>query len=294
MTTKFKSIFRYKVLIATNLITMIFLMVILVKENYPKKLLRKIQYNNSEVTAKKESVTEEELSAMNNTFQLKFKDYVEGKGNRSFKVLIIGNSLANHAIAKNIGWTHESGMAATNINKDYAHLLLDKLSKKLPNKKITMRVANFSHLERNPNLELYGKIDDFVNFKPNIVIFQLGENVKDDNLLLFQKKYIELINSFKKENKNITICTTSFFPSLHKNNLVQIVSSETNSFIVDLSHLTLIDKENYAKYERNYQGDQTKWKASGIGLHPGDKGMKSIADELFITINAIISQQKVK
>ena len=157
-----------------------------------------------------------------------------------------------------------------------------------------MRVANFADFERNPNILLKNKIDSFIHFKPDIVLFQLGENVNEDEILLFQKKYVELINSLKKNNKNITICLTPFFPSLNKNKMVNIVTKETNSFLVDLSHLTLLDDENYAKNEKNYEGDKTKWKVSGIGGHPGDKGMKSIADELFVTINAIISQKQTQ
>ena len=292
MTTKFKNNFSTRLLLAINILTIIFLVLILLKEDYPKKFLNKFKSANSEVTIKNKVVTMDDLSVMNNTFQPKFKDYVNGKGNQLFKILIIGNSLTSHQIAENIGWSHESGMAASNVNKDYAHLLLAKISEKLPNQKIKMRVTNFADFERNPNILLKNKIDSLIHFKPDIVLFQLGENINENDIMLFQKKYVELINYFKKNDKIITICSTPFFPSINKNKMVNIVTTATNSFLVDLSHLTLLDDENYAKNEKEYQGDKTKWKVNGIGKHPGDKGMKSIADEIFITINAMISQNQ--
>ena len=68
------------------------------------------------------------------------------------------------------------------------------------------------------------------------------------------------------------------------NEIIKKVALSTNSHIVDFSHLTLLDSENYARDEREYPGNKAVWKASGIGMHPGDKGMKNIAQELFLTI----------
>ena len=65
----------------------------------------------------------------------------------------------------------------------------------------------------------------------------------------------------------------------------------TNSYLVDLSHLPLLESENYAKDEKKYPGDKSVWKVNGIGNHPGDFGMKNIANQIFIIINAIISDK---
>jgi hypothetical protein len=60
----------------------------------------------------------------------------------------------------------------------------------------------------------------------------------------------------------------------------------TESYLADLSHLPLLDKKNYAKDETNYPGNRSEWKNEGIGIHPGDYGMKNIAQQLFIFVNA--------
>ncbi|MDR1667297.1 MAG: hypothetical protein LBS03_06360, partial [Bacteroidales bacterium] len=69
----------------------------------------------------------------------------------------------------------------------------------------------------------------------------------------------------------------------------------TRSFLVELSHLVTMDRENLAKEEKNYRGDKNDWPrlaggkaeiVEGIGMHPGDKGMSNIAQQIFTVINA--------
>jgi hypothetical protein len=288
MASKFHTVFGRKFLIVTNLLTALALILIVVKEGYPQRFFNKFISSGSGSSTK---MTQEELAEMNKAFQPVFSDFSKGESNKVFKVLIIGNSFATHPVAENIGWEHESGMAASEPGKDYAHLLLAKISAKLPDEKIAIRVSNFAKFERNPDNLSQSIIDSLGNFRPDIVIFQLGENVKEQDLPLFKQKYTELINYFRKNDSTDIICTTPFYPSLKNNSVIDSISINTNSFVADLSGLTLLDEENFAKNEANYAGDKTKWKANGIGLHPGNKGMKNIAEQLFIPINAIISQR---
>jgi hypothetical protein len=233
-----------------------------------------------------------QLEAMNHTFVPQFTDFYAGSGEKAFNFLIIGNSLSSHEPQADIGWNYAAGMAATSIEKDYAHLILYKLKERLPNYKINMRIAQFAAFERNPNSLDLQKIDSLVSFMPKIVIFQLSENltVKKDGKI-FQEKYIELIKRCKNGNNVETILTTSFWANKDKNNIAENVALQTNSYLVDLSHLPQIDSEMYAKNESNYSGNKSEWKVEGIGMHPGDLGMEKIAQEILITINAILSSK---
>ncbi|MBN1469491.1 MAG: SGNH/GDSL hydrolase family protein [Fusobacteriaceae bacterium] len=200
---------------------------------------------------------------------LELKD--EQNFEKTIKVLIIGNSLTLHPISEKVNWERVCGMAASSKENDYVHLLFEKL--KTYKENILFKYTNYAIFERE-----FEKIsiNELVEFNANFIIFQLGDNVSDlDN---FKQNYIELINCFKNE-KTAILLTTPFFYSNEKNRIVSDVAKNTDSFLIDLSNL-YSDKRNFAKAEYNY-------KHKGVGLHPGDFGMKNIADAIFITINAI-------
>lgn len=260
---------------------------------YGKRVSIKNRINN--IIKKETIVSDNQLKAMNNGFIPLFVDTCGTNKGEKFKILVIGNSLSYHTINKDIGWGYISGMAATSKNKDYVHLLFKDIEKSLPNRNVCLRVSSFATFERNLGEFKQNSLDSFITYQPDLIIFQLGENVtiqSQNDKILFQEKYIELITSFKKTGNPLTICTTPFFPSLPKNEIIEKVALSTNSYLVDLSHLTLLNSENYAKDEKNYSGDKSVWKADGIGTHPGDIGMENIAKQIFITINASIHEKK--
>lgn len=238
--------------------------------------------------------TKEQLSAMNRIPKPSFNDTCNNRTGKPFKLLVIGNSLTRHGIAAAIGWTHVSGMAATKMENDFVHLLFCKTENFLPKRKICLRMANLADFERNYTTFDFRAMDSLVSYRPDVIVFQLGENVTFNQVntpALFEKKYTELINRFRKGNKPVIICTTPFFPSAEKNQVIEQVVLFTGSYLADLSHLPLLDKENYAKDEKDYKGDRSEWKNEGIGIHPGDYGMRNIAQELFIIINAAIDKK---
>lgn len=281
---------QFKVVLIFSLVINIILIGIIGYVGYTKRV--RIKEKISTLLTKETVVKDSQLQAMNNVFIPSFVDTCNNKTGESFKILVIGNSLSMHGIAKDIGWNHFSGMAATSIEKDYVHLLFKDIEKKLPKNKICLRICNFASFERNPNDFQLKNIDSLINYRPDLIVFQIGENVAIQNLSLFEEKYIELIDYFKIKGNPQTICTTPFFPSLQKNETVENVALSTNSYLVDLSHLPLLNSENYAKDEKNYLGDKSVWKVGGIGIHPGDIGMGNIAKQIFITINATIPDEK--
>jgi hypothetical protein len=245
----------------------------------------------------KMKVTDEQLSPMN---RVKTKDYFELSSKRdgkACKILVLGNSIARHGKSEKIGWLpHDGGMAATIEENDYVHLLFRKTEALLPDHKIFLRVAGFAGFEREFSTFDFSTIDKLISYQPDIIVFQLGENTVFNEVntpLLFQKKYVDLINCFKKGRNPLIICTTPFFPNLQKNEVIEQVVLATNSYLADLSHLRLLDNQNYAKDEINYAGNKSEWKVDGIGMHPGDYGMRNIAQQIFIIINASIKNVKL-
>ncbi|MDB5247623.1 MAG: hypothetical protein JWQ40_2017 [Segetibacter sp.] len=240
---------------------------------------------------KKRYVTASNISQMNMAVSKQFIDTSSNRAGEAYKILVVGNSISLHAVAEDIGWFHVSGMAASSIEKDFAHLLFRKIENLYPDRNIILRVANVAGFERNFYNYKFDKLDTLTAFTPDIIVFQLGENVtlrqNEGDAELFRKKYIELINRFKTERKPIIICTTPFMPSLEKSGEIEKVANETKTFLVDLSHLSF-NEQNLAVYEKGYKGNKSEWGVAGIGRHPGDHGMENIAEEIFTTIQAVI------
>lgn len=234
-------------------------------------------------------LTDESLSFMNNVKVPLFTDTSNLRAGAAYKILILGNSLSSHGKSPEIGWMHTGGMAATSIETDYAHLLFRKIEAKLA-KRVDLRIASLAQFERHLSSFDFKRLDSLRDFNADLIIIQIGENVQlsdESSAKLYQQKFTQLINSFKS-NKASIICTTPFFPSNEKNLVVSTVAMQTNCFLVDLSHLSLLDSKNMAINEPNYAGDRDIWQVKGIGIHPGDLGMKNIANEIFITVNAIM------
>ncbi|MEN8158323.1 MAG: hypothetical protein ABFS10_15325 [Bacteroidota bacterium] len=240
--------------------------------------------------AQEHEATDENLSPMNRVAMELYVDFTNSVDGEEFQILLVGNSLTLHGVAEDIGWFMECGMAASAVEKDYAHLLFRKLEKLMPDRRIHMRLSNSASFEREFESFDLGTVDKIMEgFNPDFILFQLGENVAwDADRELFSRKYTAFIKRFTRGNKTVTLCTTPFFPTAWKSEVHREVALQTNSFLVDLSSLPLLDEENYAKNEKDYPGSREAWKVEGIGVHPGDYGMENIAELIFITINALV------
>lgn len=235
-------------------------------------------------------ITKEQLDPMNRT--LPPVPYMEIGNNRrgeEFHILVVGNSLSFHPKAEKIGWLCENGMAASASDRDYVHQLLKMTDSIMPDKQITVRITFGAGFERNFTTFDPAQYEHLLAWRPDVVLFQLGENVSFDETntpVLFEQKYKELVRYFKKNGNPVTICTTTFWMESVRHEVIKQVALSTRSFLAELSHLVTLDKENLAKEEKNYRGDKSTWNVDGIGMHPGDKGMGNIAQQIFMVINA--------
>ena len=110
--------------------------------------------------------------------QLKKKSYVtfiqkEGKGK---KVMFVGNSITKHGVLPEIGWHWDWGMAASALENDYVHLLVDKMNMIEPDASFCLcQVANWERQYKNGTevLEEYRSARDF---KADVIVFRMIEN----------------------------------------------------------------------------------------------------------------------
>lgn len=204
--------------------------------------------------------------------------YYLGNDEKGLRVLIFGNSVTRHSPSIELGWSGDYGMAASSKENDYVHLLFSRL--KQDGKNPYFSVSQASEFESDFYKEnALDFLSDELIFNPEIIVVRLGDNVypfEDENIFIASFK--RLIDACKTEKTKV-IVTGSYF----KNRPIE-------PFLIKLclkngySYLRLDD---ISEDEEN-QGDREKFTHEGVRLHPGDKGMKIIADRIYTAINEIL------
>lgn len=194
-------------------------------------------------------------------------------------VLCLGNSITRHVPKADIGWHSDWGMAASCIEKDYCHQLQDMLKER--NKASTVSPLNIAYWERNLECSIDSLIQDSLKGK-DIVIIRLGENVQDKNL--FQTKILDLVNACKKQTPNIII-TGCFWEDGKKE-----ISLIRAAYINHLKYVPLYWISRNHKDEAyptptdqimDMKGNTYTLTEKGVLNHPGDEGMRMIAESIF-------------
>lgn len=188
------------------------------------------------------------------------------------RVLILGNSITFSGMDKKNGWSGNWGMAASTADSDYVH----RLEKNIANKRtgVTVDARNIREFELNFATYDMSKLDTLRN--PDLLIMRIGENVNlklaEDNFL-FIKYYDALITRL---HPKIVIITNSFWGKPLNNILKQYAKSKNYRFIGidDISE----DKSNTAF---------GLFEIRGVAAHPGDKGMRLIANRIWSSISGL-------
>jgi hypothetical protein len=203
--------------------------------------------------------------------------FINNNNNKNIRIVILGNSLTLID-----DWNGGAGLTASDREHDFVHVLLNKISNE-NNLNIEYMILNIADFERGFEKFDYTRLEIVKNFEPDIIIFQIGENVVMAELNMkkeeFIENYIKLIEYCN--GKDVIVCLP-FWPVREKINVITEVALKSESYLVDLSHLgSGIEPLNFAKSEAKYDNP-------GVGMHPGDYGMSNIAKMLYITINKIV------
>ena len=105
------------------------------------------------------------------------------------RFLVIGNSISLHG--KCGYWFNRCGMAATDIEMDYVHILQNKFSQSVPTEFCVHNLVAFetSWYDR---AESFSQLEPYFRRKFDLVIIQLGENIYiTDNL---KEDFISLVD----------------------------------------------------------------------------------------------------
>ena len=223
------------------------------------------------------------LSQFNNEPLEAVNDSIVIGADSTLSILFLGNSLTYTGVPEEEADKEKRGLTSTKKEYDYVHRLVKMISN---NDKVNVRysVVNISGFERTFTSRGFEKemLGNVSNITPDYLIIQIGENVArediNSNHLRYKKELIELLSLFPSSK---IIITLPFWPYNEVNYAHTDVAMDLGALIVDLSHLgNGTDKENFASSQRSY-------KQSGVGEHPGDRGMERIADCLYVGYKAL-------
>jgi hypothetical protein len=204
-----------------------------------------------------------------NQVTMSTSSYILGSEEGSVKIAVLGNSITRHGPKPTIGWTHDFGMAASDKDHDYVHLLFKKLTDS--GKKVCFFVKQFAVWERNHEDEYDDFYTDVGQFNPDIIVFRLGENVNRQASLEVYEAATEKLLDYVGHGKAKLVLTTCFW----------------KHGVADDAVRNICKKRGIEPTELNDLGELDEMKAiglfehSGVANHPGDLGMENIAERIY-------------
>ena len=196
------------------------------------------------------------------------------------KVLFLGNSITRHPPAPGIGWILDCGMAASAAEKDYVHLLTARLAESAGDAPRVM-AKNIADFERQyDTYDIGAGLKPELEFSADLVVLAIGENVAEltsaEASAGFTRAVSRLLGELKRHGHPTVFVRSTFWANPAKDLALRQAAKESGAMFVELGRL---DREpaNLASSERAFEN-------AGVGGHPGDRGMRAIADVLWKAI----------
>lgn len=191
-----------------------------------------------------------------------------------YNYLAIGNSITVHPL--NEYWWNECGMAATTEEKDYVHTVASALDAK-------SYAYNFYTWEMmgHDRGEALSLLDGLLSNELNLVTIQLSENASD--LSTFESDFEELIRYVQKRAPNAQLLVIGdFWDKEQKDERKQQACAETGVQFISLNEIKGLEQYQCGMKTTVYDSDGNPHivEHSGVAKHPGDIGMKWIADQI--------------
>lgn len=199
------------------------------------------------------------------------------------KILFLGNSITRHPPRAEIDWHDDWGMAATSADKDYVHLVTAEIARRT-GKAPEVLVKNVAEFERRySDYDVDAKLKDAFAFDADLFVLAIGENVpdlkSDADADRFEAAVARILAGVRANHQPIIIVRGCFWPSEARDARLRKASEAAGARFVEISPLGR-DPSNAARSERSF-------KHEGVGSHPGDKGMKAIADAIIASLDSV-------
>lgn len=190
------------------------------------------------------------------------------------RMMVVGNSIMDHGPLPAQGWFKNNGMAASAPDKDFVHVLTAYLAQQYP--PVAVHLVSGGNFERHFSQPEYS-FDEFneplQQFKPDLIVVRLGENVDEGNVLSpigFEAQFRRLLERFATYGGQPVriVCTTSVWKRPQADAIIRRVAGEKGLPLVDL--ISMVGQDQYFAI-----GEYTN---ASVAAHPNDAGMKRIAD----------------
>ena len=203
----------------------------------------------------------------------------------AYNYLAIGNSITRHGLTDY--WWNEIGMAATTADNDYVHLVADYLQDTYGD--VCYYAVNFYKWENQAHdrAETYEDINPYLSSKIDLVTIQLSENVSDTTT--FESDFEALINYIRNNApKAVIYVIGDFWDSGDKESMKIDASTNTGVTFISLDEIKGNPEYQCGLGTIVYDVDGNKHivEHEGVAGHPGDKGMKFIADSIIEALKA--------
>jgi hypothetical protein len=188
------------------------------------------------------------------------------------RIVIVGNSITLHPPRPSVGWNNNWGMAASAPEKDMVHLLTARFKEKDPAAQVKIKMI--ARWEREHFKYDLHQLDSLRDFKPDLIIVRLGENVNPDSLHYqgeFKDHFAKLLDYMATPTTRVAVFGSFWAPNESTREMEALCKQKGIEY-VPLSVLGE-DKTNKAY--------GTSFTNPGVLEHPGDKGMQAIADRIW-------------
>jgi hypothetical protein len=195
-------------------------------------------------------------------------------------ILILGNSITKHAPRPQVGWYGNWSMAASVQSKDFSHIIGTAL-------KAQVTPVNISDFEMSHTVFDLKNLEKYFVQTPDLIIIKLGENVLQTTD--FDKSFTKFISYIKEKAPNAKIVIAGTFWQNDPVNKALIAESQLRKIpFVKLQQLdTQINKSFIGEDAIGADGLKYKITDQGVANHPGDVGMKNIADLILTKVDSI-------
>ena len=202
------------------------------------------------------------------------------------KLLVLGNSVALHGPAPQIGWTGNWGMAASSRDRDFAHVLHSQVCKATQGEP-QLLVLNLADFERKQTeFDFEQGLKEPIAFEADVVIVGVGANAPaletPEAKQRYRASFEQLLSRVKQTDSTTLLVRGEFWPDPAKEQIMREVCEKVGGTYVPLKDLN--------KDPANLGSADQKFEHAGVAGHPGDRGMKLIADELWKAIDKISKQ----